>query len=345
MSELIARLTRRVLDGESITRGEAEQLVASAHDHHDALLDGAKRIREHYLGNRVRGCSIVAAKVGKCPEDCAFCSQSAHYKTAVAGLTVLDEDEVIAAADDAADNGADSFGIVNSGLGPRDDEVEKWGRVISRIREKGRLRACASLGVLEENQAERLADLGLQRYNHNLQTSRRHFPNIIRTHDYDDRLATMRRVKAAGMSLCSGALFGMGEDWCDRLDLAFELRNFMPDVIPLNFLIPIDGTPLAGSEPMDVDECLAIIAIFRFIFPEQEIKIAGGREVNLAGQQYRIFDAGADSFLIGNYLTTCGRNPDEDRQMVTSLGLDLVGYDRQAVAVSQPGADRLEHVS
>jgi biotin synthase len=241
-------------------------------------------------------------------------------------MTVIEPDRVLDAAMQAADAGAESFGIVNSGFGPSDDEVEQWGGTIQRIQQAGRTRACGSLGVLTAEQTQRLARFGMQRYNHNLQTSRRFFPNIISTHSYDERLATLRHLKNAGVSVCSGALFGMGETWADRLDLAFELRNLDVDVVPINFLIPIDGTPLAGSEPMDPMECLKIIAVYRFCLPGQEIKIAGGREKSLRDLQSWIFHAGADSFLIGNYLTTCGRPAEDDRRMVRDLGLELVEY-------------------
>ncbi len=332
IAETIMTLADQVVGGTPLARDQAQWLVTHADRAHlHDLFRGATRIREHFLGRRVRCCSIVASKVGRCSENCAFCSQSAHYDTHVQGLTVLSPEQVLEAAREAAENGADSFGIVNSGLGPTDREVEQWGEVAAQIRRTTSVRACASLGVLSEGQAQRLVELGLQRYNHNLQTSRRHFPRIITTHDYDDRLATLRHVKAAGMSLCSGALFGMGEDWADRLDLAFELREVDPDVVPLNFLIPIDGTPLAGSEPLEAMECLKIIAIYRFLLPDKEIKIAGGRETHLRDLQSWIFQAGADSFLIGNYLTTCGRAGDADRQMVRDLGLELVEY--------QPPAD------
>jgi biotin synthase len=245
----------------------------------------------------------------------------------VQGLTTLEPDEVVQAAIDAAENGAESFGIVNSGYGPTDAEVEHWGGTVRRIRELGRLRACASLGVVTAGQAQRLAEFGVQRYNHNLQTSRRHFPNIIKTHSYAERLQALRDLKAAGISLCSGGLFGMGETWEDRLDLAFELRDLGVEVVPLNFLIPIDGTPLEGTDPLPPMECLKIVAIYRFCLPGQEIKIAGGRERNIGEFQDWIFKAGADSFLIGNYLTTCGRPAAEDRRMVRELGLDLAAYD------------------
>jgi biotin synthase len=273
----------------------------------------------------------VAAKVGRCSEDCAFCSQSAHYETPVKGLTVLQRDNVFEAAMSAADSGADSFGIVNSGYGPTDEEIDHWGQTVRRIRASGKIRACASLGILEEGQAERLREHGMMRYNQNLQTSRRHFPNIIKTHSYDERLRTLHRLKSAGISICSGALFGMGETWDDRVDLAMDLREVDPDVVPLNFLIAIDGTPLDKAEPLLPMECLRIIAVYRFLFPGQEIKIAGGRELNLRDLQSWIFMAGADSFLIGNYLTTFGRSAKDDRQMVRDLGLEVEDFQEEAV--------------
>lgn len=334
----IAALADQVIAGEPLRRSQAEWLAGLEQPWLHDLFRGATRIREHFVGSAVRCCSIVSAKTGRCSEDCGFCSQSAHFKTHVRGLTILDPDQVVQAAMEAAASGADSFGIVNSGYGPTDQEIDHWGRVAQRIREKGLTRTCASMGILDGDQARRLARFGVQRYNHNLQTSRRHFPNIIKTHSYDERLGTLRHLKAAGVSVCSGALFGMGETWTDRLDLAFELRDLDVDVVPINFLIPIDGTPLEGSDPLEPMECLKIIAVYRFCLPRQEIKIAGGRERNLRDLQSWIFYAGADSFLIGNYLTTYGRPAEEDRQMVRDLGLVLEGYGDGAATVGGPQA-------
>ncbi len=329
-----------------LSRPQAEWLVELDGAYLPDLFQASSRIREHFLGKRVRCCSIVAAKVGRCSEDCAFCSQSAHYRTPVKRPSVLRAEEVFRAAMDAVSNGAQSFGIVNSGYAPTDQEIEHWGRIASRIRSTGTTRVCASLGVLSQQQASRLAELSVQRYNHNLQTSRRHFPSIVKTHTYDDRLQTLQHLAAAGISICSGALFGMGETWADRLDLAFTLRPIKPDVVPLNFLIPIEGTPLAHAERLEPSECLKVIAIYRFLFPSQEVKVAGGREVNLGDLQDRIFLAGADSFLIGNYLTTCGRSPPADRRMVRDLGFELDTYRQESALPDRvPGpAAGLEHV-
>lgn len=323
IADTIASMTRQVIAGRPLSRSQAERLVGVERRHLHDLFRGASQIRDHFVGGRVRCCSIVAAKVGRCPEDCTFCSQSARHKTPIQPVSARRSEEVFDAAMHAAASGAHSFGIVASGYGPTDGEIEYWGEIIRPIRRTGKVLVCASLGIVRQAQAARLAELGVQRYNLNLQTSRRHFPSIVTTHTYDDRLQALGHLKAARISLCSGALFAMGETWADRLDLAFELREIDPEVVPLNFLIPIDGTPLAGSEPLEPMECLKIIACYRFLLPRQEIKIAGGREVNLRDLQSWIFLAGADSFLIGNYLTTCGRPAEDDRQMLSDLGLAM----------------------
>lgn len=326
VGEKIAAMAERVMEGEMISREQADWLAALGSEHLYDLFRGASRIRERFFANRVRCCSIASVRTGRCGEDCAFCSQSAHFKTHVSGCETLEDEVVLAAAKQAAGSGAGAFGLVASGYGPGDADIERWGGVIRQIRDADDTGVCASFGVIGEKQVERLAALGVQCYNHNLQTSRRHFPNIISTHGYDDRLATLRHLKAAGIRVCSGALFGMGETWADRLDLAFELRDLGVHVVPLNFLIPIDGTPLAGSAPLEPMQCLKIIAVYRFCLPTQEIKIAGGRERNLRDLQSWIFFAGADSFLIGNYLTTIGRSAEDDRRMVADLGLLLVDH-------------------
>ncbi|MBN1489245.1 MAG: biotin synthase BioB [Phycisphaerae bacterium] len=316
-------LAKQVLSGTPLSRDEAEVLAGLPRSALPMLFAWAHRIRLHFVGAAVKCCSIVSAKTGACTEDCAFCSQAARRRNAATATGSLDPNDVVSAADDAARNGASSFGIVASGLGPTDLEIDRWADAASRIRGTQSLSVCASLGVVTDAQARRLADAGVQRYNHNLQTSRRHFPTIIGTHAYDDRLNTLKTLKRAGMSVCSGGLFGMGETWSDRLDLAFELRALGVDVVPLNFLIAIDGTPLAGTQPLPPMECLQIIALFRFLLPEADIKVAGGREPNLRELQSWIFLAGANSFIVGNYLTTCGRPATEDFQLLRDLELPL----------------------
>jgi biotin synthase len=261
-----------------------------------------------------------------CSQDCAFCSQSAHFDTHVKGETIVAADEIYRACREAVSSGARCFGIVNSGLAPSDAEIEALAPVIRRLRADGDVMVAASLGILSEKQARRLAEIGVQRYNHNLQTSRRYYPSIVGTHSYDDRLETLRHLKAAGIEVCCGALFGMGETWSDRIELALQLRELNPNVVPVNFLIPIAGTPLEGTEPLEVGECLKIIALLRYLLPRQNQIIAGGRDTRLGEAQQRIFDAGASGFLIGNYLTTCGRPPETDHQMLRDLGLKMSRY-------------------
>jgi biotin synthase len=340
--QMLEALTCQVLDGRPLSRDQAEWMVEEVRDEH--LLDlfcGASRIRDHFLGRKVRCCSIAAATVGECDQDCAFCSQSAHYETHVKGLMVLPAEQVHRASREAVDVGAQCFGIVTSGLGPTDAEIEQWGPTFEKIRAEGLIGVCASMGVLTAAQARRLAELGVRRYNHNLQTSRRHFPNIVSTHSYDDRMETLRNLRAAGIELCCGALFGMGETWADRLDLAFELRDLYPEVVPLNFLIPIAGTPLADLPPLEPNEYLKIIAVYRYLLARQEIKIAGGRETQLRDVQNWIFAAGATGFLVGNYLTTCGRPAEADRRMLRDLGLEIEPFRQGAkpVADTQAVAD------
>lgn len=320
---MIHELTEHVLAGGALTRDQAEKLLRAGEADLESLLAGAGRIRERYKGRRITTCSIAATKVGACSQNCAFCSQSVHYRTHVTETAELEAEQVFQAALNAADSGARCFGLVNSGLGPGDAEIEKWAPVIERIVGSGCIRVCASLGLVSQTQARRLAACGVTRYNLNLQTSDRFFNNIISTHTRQQRIESLMHLRAAGIDLCCGALFGMGEQWSDRLDVAFDLRKLEVRVVPLNFLIPIDGTPLADRPLLPAEECLTIIAMYRYLLPQCEIKVAGGREKCLGHAQERIFDAGADSFLIGNYLTTCGRPPQEDLAMIERLGLSL----------------------
>jgi len=337
----VAAAAETVLAGDPLPRERADALTRLRGQDLVDLFYLAHRVRLRYVGEAVRYCSIVAAKVGACSEDCGFCSQSAHHKTDVkpGKLTV---EQMHAACDEAEAEGASSFGIVNSGRGPTDRELDWMEPFFRKTAEGRRIRACATLGELEPHQAERLAGFGVQRINHNLETSRRFFPNVVSTHSYDDRLRTLRLAKEAGLSLCSGGIFGLGEDWSDRLDVAYALRDLDVDVVPVNFLHQIEGTPLCGAtEPLEPMEALQILAIFRLILPRQEIKAAGGREKILRDLQSWIFFAGASSFLIGNYLTTFGRSASDDRQMLADLGLRFVTFDEvehEATPAARGGA-------
>ena len=321
MNPQIAQMGRRVLDADSLGPAEALFLAGLEGDDLYDLFYWANRVRLKHFGRRVTFCSIAAAKVGACSEDCKFCAQSARFATHAATLSRLSDEQLVQAAAEASANGAESFGIVNSGRGPNDRELDALAGPVARIVADGGARPCASLGVLTFEQARRLVAIGVRRYNHNLETSRRHFPNIVTTHRYDDRLATLRVARDAGLSLCCGGIFNLGEDWADRIDLAMTLRQVDPDVVPLNFLNPIPGTPLADTPSMPPMTILQIVAIYRLLLPAKPIKLAGGRDVNLRDLQSWAFYCGASSVMIGNYLTTFGRPVEADHQMIRDLGL------------------------
>lgn len=323
--ERIAELGWRVLDGGEITPPEAMDLfnLESSGDIFD-LLAWANRIREKFKGNRVHLCSIVNAKAGGCSENCKFCAQSAFWQTSAPLYGFVDPEPVRQAAEEAHRNGVTALGLVAAwkGLseGPMLDEVCER---IAELKRLGTVRPDASLGIIKNPRvAERLREAGLECYNHNLETSRRFFPNICTTHTYEDRLETIRHLKRAGIRICSGGIIGMGETREDRCELAFALKAVGADFVPINILNPIQGTPLETQPPLPVLEILKTIACFRFILPRQEIMIAGGRTVNLRDAQSLIFMAGASALMVGNYLTTLNQPVEKDLQMIRDLGLD-----------------------
>ena len=329
MDGLIADLGRRALDGQRLGRLDLIAAAQAGRDRPYDLMYWANEVRTARFGSAVRFCSIAPGKLGGCTEDCKWCAQSAVCASPPKPPGRTGIAEIVAAAADASRLGAASFGIVNSGRRPtqRDlaDVAEALARIKAEIKPPAALQTCASLGELTDEQASRLAAAGVRRYNHNLETSRGFFPKVVTTHSYDDRLRAIAAARAAGMSLCCGGIFGLGETWADRVDLALALRDEVrPDVVPLNFLHPIPGTPLQAARPLEPVEILRIIAVFRLAMPEVDLKIAGGREKNLRDLQGWMFYAGATSCLLGNYLTTSGRAAQEDLQMVADLGLKLV---------------------
>jgi biotin synthase len=327
LADRIAAIAQTVLSGEPISRDDALALTQATGDELYDLFYWANKIRIRFVGRQVRFCSIVTGKVGACSEDCGYCSQSKHHSTHVSPEKMSVE-QMSAAADEALKNGASSFGIVNSGRGPTDRELDWLEPFFKKTVEQGKVRPCATLGELTPEHAKRLKAMGVKRVNHNLETSERFFPNVVSTHSYADRKRTIQAAKAAGLSICSGGIFGMGEVWQDRLDVAFELRELGADVVPINFLNAIQGTPIYDiTTPLEPMEALQIIAVFRFILPDRELKIAGGREKILRDMQSWIFYAGGSSFLIGNYLTTFGRSPKDDHQMLKDLGLNYTTFD------------------
>lgn len=286
------------------------------------LLYTANRIREKNFGNVIKFCSIVNAKSGRCSEDCRFCSQSAHYKTNAPKYNLKEPEEILSAAVSAEKNGAKRFGIITSGAGiDNEKEWNKLYRTIDLLREKTSLIVDASLGIVSYKHAVELKKRGLTRYHHNLETSPSFFGKICTTHNYEDKFSTVEAVKSAGLELCCGGIFGLGENWEDRIDLAFILRDIRPNAVPINFLNPIAGTPMENNNFLTAQDCLRIIAIYRLIMPEMDISVCGGREKNLADMQSWMYYAGANASMLGNYLTTSGRDAREDVDMLERLGL------------------------
>jgi biotin synthase len=321
----LAELGQAVLNGHKLTRPEAAWLFAleSSADIMD-LLAWANRIREHFKGNKIHLCSIVNAKAGACSENCSFCAQSSHYQTGSPKYGFIDPEPVAEAAEEANRHQVTAVGLVAAwkGLneGPMLDEVCDR---IAEMKAGGKTRPDASLGIIKSPKvADRLKAAGLECYGHNLESSRRFFPNTCTTHTYEDRIETIGYLKKAGLKICSGGIIGMGETREDRCDLAFSLREIGANVVPINILNPVKGTPFENLAPLPVLEILKTIACFRFILPRQEIMIAGGRTINLRDSQSMIFMAGASALMVGNYLTTLNQPPEKDLQMLKDLGLE-----------------------
>ena len=311
----------RVEAGERIGRDDALALLAAAEKDPWPLLAAADRVRRRFRGSTVYLCSIAAVKLGRCGEDCRWCAQSAHWPTGVQPHGLLPTEELLRAAEDAASNGARNFGLVSSGGRLSDSELDAVLASAGEIRRRTGLAVCGSFGALSPERARRLVVAGIVRYNHNLETSARHFPKVCTTHTYEDRVRSARAAVEAGLELCSGGLFGIGETDEDRASLALAVRDLGAAVVPLNFLHPITGTPLAGAEPLLPLKILSIVAMFRLVLPDRIIKLAGGRERNLRDLQGLMFMAGADSCIVGGYLTTTGRPAAEDLAMIRDLGL------------------------
>ncbi|RJQ53504.1 MAG: biotin synthase BioB [Nitrospiraceae bacterium] len=285
------------------------------------LFASANRTREKFRGNKVDLCSIINAKSGACPEDCSFCAQSAHSKTDISVYPLMEKEQILEAAVFSRENGVRRFCVVTSGKKPSFKELRAICDLISGIRKTGLL-PCATLGLLDKEQLRQLRDAGLHRYHHNLETSEAFFSEVCTTHTYREKVRTIEYAKSLGLSICSGGIFGLGESWEDRVDMAFALRELGVDSVPVNFLAPVRGTPLEDREALRPFEALKIISVCRLILPDREIRVCGGRPATLRDMNSYIFFAGADGLLVGNYLTTQGRNLTDDLKMIRDLELE-----------------------
>ncbi len=295
------------------------------------LFAAAGRIREHFRGTFVDICSIVNAKSGACSEDCVYCAQSSHHSTAVPVYPLISTNDMAKAAQSAKKNGARRFCIVTSGRGIDScEDLKKIGEGVRIVCDLG-LSPCATLGTLTRDQLSFLKDAGLERYHHNIETSRNYFPRVCTTHTFDDRLEVLGYARSLGLSTCSGGILGMGETFDDRIQMAFTLQELDVDSVPINFLMPIPGTPLEKASAITPIEALQSIALFRFILPDKEIRVCAGRGTALRQLHPLIFTAGADGFMIGNYLTTTGLDPAGDFAMIRDLGLQARTYHGQHV--------------
>lgn len=315
-------LADRVLAGEEITNEEAEAILDCPDEELLVLLQGAYNIRRAYFGNKVKLNMIINAKSGLCPENCGYCAQSSVSTAPVKTYKMVDKETLIRGAEEASRLRVGTYCIVASGRGPSEKEIDTVISAVKEIKERFGLKICACLGILKPEQAVRLKEAGVDRYNHNINTSKEHHPNITTSHTYDDRVKTVKTVKQAGISPCSGVIIGMKETKQDIINMARSLKALDADSIPVNFLHAIDGTPLAGTDELDPRYCLKVLALFRYINPTKEIRISGGREVNLRSlQPFGLY--AANSIFVGDYLTTEGQEKSEDYRMLEDLGFEI----------------------
>jgi len=316
-------LARRVLSGEQLTQAEGREILLSSDDDLLDLLAATSAVRRAHFGKTVLLYYLKNAKSGLCPEDCGYCSQSKISEAPIERYSIANERVLMEGARTARDSQARTYCIVASGRGPTDREVNHVCDVVRKIKTEMGLHICACLGLLKPDQARRLAEAGVDRINHNLNTSRRYYEEICTTHTYQDRLDTLQVAHDAGMELCSGLIVGMGEDQQDILDAVFELQGLDVKSIPVNFLHAIDGTPLQARDELDPRYCLKVLCLLRLAHPAVEIRIAGGRELNLRSMQAMGLYA-ANSIFVSDYLTTKGQTKEADFEMVKDLGFEIV---------------------
>lgn len=334
----ITALTESILDGGQISGEQGLWLLQLHKDYLPWLMACADRIRKHYRGQEIEVCAISNVRSGNCSENCSFCSQSGHHKTDAPAYDYIDTQDLVSQARQARQWGASDFGVVSKGWGVRSQKEKKQlQEYFGAMSEHSDIGRCASIGVLDQETAQMLKDNGLENYHHNLESAESFFPQVCTTHSYQENIDTIRHAREAGLRVCAGGILGMGEKAEQRIELALTLRDLGVESVPLNFLNPQQGTPMGQVEPMAPLDILQHISVFRFLLPQAEIRVAGGRTF-LGDMQSMIFLAGASGIMIGNYLTTAGRQVEDDLQMFTDLQLNVRG-DTQERRQSNTGVD------
>lgn len=326
-------LADQVLDGKKVTNEEALSILECPDDDVLLLMHAAFQIRKHYFGKKVKLNMIMNAKSGHCPENCGYCSQSSISTAPINSYRMVDKDTILEGAKRAHDLNVGTYCIVASGRGPSNKDIDHVVEAVKEIKESYGLKICACLGLLKPEQAKRLKEAGVNRYNHNINTSASNHENITTSHTYDDRVNTVETVKESGLSPCSGVIVGMRETKQDVVDMANSLKALDADSIPVNFLHAIDGTLLEGTKELNPLYCLKVLALFRFINPTKEIRISGGREVNLRSLQPLGLYA-ANSIFIGDYLTTGGQEEIEDYKMLRDLGFEVESVEEMKASLA-----------
>ncbi len=317
-TSLILKITDKLFsqDGYRIDGAIAQQLIDLRNDARMDLLTGADKIRRHFKGEDLFTCTITNAKSGRCSQDCAFCAQSAHHETKVATYPLMSRREMVDRALEMADTGVTHYSMVTSGFRLDDAEIDTICESAAEIKKRTGLSLCCSIGVVDRKSAEKLVQSGITNYHHNLETAESHFPRICTTHEYQNDIDSIRFAADAGLTVCSGGIFGIGETWEQRIELAMTLRNIGVRRVPVNFINPIPGTPLEKQPLLAPFDALTCIALMRYILPDADITICGGRDVTLRDFQSWVFFAGANGLMTGNYLTTTGRDIRTDLQMI-----------------------------
>ncbi|MGZ4160556.1 MAG: biotin synthase BioB [Neobacillus sp.] len=319
----LLKLAKEVIEGYQLTKEDAKEILNTKDENILSLINAAYEIRRHFYGKKVKLNLIINAKSGLCPEDCGYCAQSIKAKSEIDRYALISKQTIVEGAKEAKKNKIGTYCIVMSGRKPTNNEVDMVVSAVQEIKnEVDQIKICACMGLVSEEQAVRLKNAGVDRFNHNINTSESHHANITTTHEYVDRVHTIENIKKAGISPCSGVICGMGETKDDIIDMAFALKDLDADSIPVNFLHPIKGTKLEELNELTPLLCLKILSLFRFVNSSKEIRISGGREYNLRSlQNLGLFVA--NSIFVGDYLTTAGQGAKEDLQLIEDLGFEI----------------------